>query len=128
MDLRALKQELADAKYAVLDDDKAAKLLNQTEAIIDRESITGGELAASVVRSELSLMDADEQTYVLALFGAGAMPLTPNLKSELGELFPQQSQSRKNVVTILKRTGNRSEELGLGRVTPSDVAKARKLP
>jgi len=56
------------------------------------------------------------------------LPLTVTVKQELGAIFPAGSQTRTNLIALLKRDGSRADELGLGHVTPSHVADARRLP
>jgi hypothetical protein len=132
MDLAALKAELlaghpVTGPYSA-DDAVAADQLNAVNRQPDRETLSGGMIAASVVRSELAgLTAAADRDYVRTLMQAGEMPLTQTLKQELGAIFGAGSQTRANLIALLKRTGSRAEELGLGTVTPSHVADARRL-
>lgn len=132
MDMAALKNELAqdplNRGYAGMDDVQAADSLNASGRDVDRDSVTGGEIAASLVRSELAAISAAERAYVFALLSCQAIPLTANFKTELGAVFGPGSATRANVLTLLKRTGSRAEELGLGHVTTSHVADARRPP
>lgn len=130
MDHAALKAEIVnDPEQLGYNDDDAfcAKLLTVTTRTVDRDSVTGGEIAASVVPSEMAA-DAAVRAYVTMLAAAGSLPLTDNLKAQLKTAFPQGTSSRANLLAILRTSGSRAQELGLGGVTPSDVAKARKLP
>lgn len=132
MDLVALKNELtADPLgkgYAAMNDEQAADSLNANGRLVDRTSITGGEIAASLVRAELAALTAGEQNYVRALLCADSIPLTANFKTEIAAVFGAGSATRANLIALLKRPGSRAHELGLGTVTPSDVANARRLP
>jgi hypothetical protein len=133
MDLTALKTELTDDPlargYAGMNDEQSAVSLNIADRQPNRESLTGGMIAASVVRAELAaLLSIDDKNYVLGLMSAGDMPLTANLKAELGGIFGVGTATRANLIALLKRPGSRAEELGLGFVTPSHVADARRLP
>ena len=132
LDLQALKTEVSTDPlgngYSAMDDSQIADSLNAPGRVVDRDSVTGGEIAASSVRTELAALSNAEQTYVRGLWAAGTMPLTANLRSELGGIFPAGSQTRANLVALLRRTGSRAEELGIGRVTASDVANAKRLP
>lgn len=132
MDLQVLKTELTTDPlgrgYAGMSDEQAATSLNTANRQPFRETLTGGMIAASVVLSELAALTPENQNYVIALFGAGEMPLTDNLKSELSAVFPNPSNTRTNLIALLKRPGSRAEELRLGTVTTSNVADAKRLP
>jgi hypothetical protein len=132
MNLTALKTELTDDPlargYAGMNDEQSAVSLNTADRQPNRESLTGGMFAASVVRTEVAaLASADDKDYVWALMSAGDMPLTANLTSELKGIFGAGTATRANLIALLKRPGSRAEELGLGFVTPSHVADARRL-
>lgn len=131
MDLQALNDELTTDPlgfgYSTMGDVKASDRLNQPERDVDRDSVTGGEIAASLVKSEVAALTVGEREYVFSLLASDSIPLTDNFKSVLGGLFPGGSSTRANLLAILKRTGSRAEELGLERVTPSHVADARRL-
>lgn len=133
MNLQALKSELTTdplgRNYAGMGDEAAAVSLNAADRQPDQETLTGGMIAASVVRSELAALSAAaDRDYVRTLMQAGEMPLTATLKSELGAIFGAGTGTRSNLLALLKRPGSRAEELGLGHVTASDVANARRLP
>lgn len=132
MDLAALKTELdaghPDTGAYSADDVEAAEQLNAKNRTPDRDSLQSGELIASIVGTEYAALSNIEKDYVRLVAMAEILPLTQTLKSQLGTLFPAQSQTRANLRSLLKRTGSRAEELGLGFVTPSHVADARRLP
>lgn len=133
MDLGQLKQEIttdpASLGYAGKDDEQIADLLNRPTRTAPRESVDGGTLAASIVFSEYAALTAPQRQYVDMVVTAGTLPWTANLKQQLGALFAAGTQTRQNLVALQTRTGaSRGEELGLGRVTPSDVADAKRLP
>ena len=132
MDLQALKTELSaghpDTGAYSPDDVLAAEQLNIHNRTPDRDSLTGGELIASLVGSEYAALGATAKEYINLIATAQTLPLTQTLKSQLGTLFPQGSTTRANLIALMKRPGSRAEELGLGFVTPSNVADARRLP
>lgn len=113
--------------YAAMDDPAVAASLNKPDRQPNRETLTGGMLAASVVRSEFDALSAAVKTYVQTLIGAGEMPVTQQLRTELAAVFGAATTTRANLLALLKRTGTRAEELDLGSVTPSDVADSRRL-
>lgn len=131
MNLQTLKTELTTDPiargYAAMSDEQAAESLNTQNRQPDRESLTGGMIAASVVRTELAALTAADQNYVRALLPCGDIPLTATIKTELGNIFGAATTTRANLLALLKRTGSRAEELRLGTVTPSNVADARRL-
>ena len=127
MDLAKLKTEIADAKYSGMGDEQIADAINAATAQVDREVLTGGEIAACVVVSELLSLPAAVQQYVVGLFGAASIPLTTRFKQQIGGVFGAGTTTRANLIALNKRTGTRGEEIGLGRVTPSNVAEARKV-
>lgn len=131
MDLLVLKNELTNDPlargYSEMSDEQAAISLNTLDRNPNRTDLTGGMLAASIVRSELSALTNPDQNYVRSLLPVASMPLTNTLKAELNNIFPSGTQTRANVINLLKRPGSRAEELDLGFVTPSNVADARRL-
>lgn len=129
--LQALKDELTldplSRGYSAMSDEQAAASLNAPGRDVDRDSITGGEIAASVVFTELNALQAAQQNYVRALFACASIPLTTNFKQQIGGLFAQNTATRANLLALNRRGGSRAEELGLGHVSPSDVADAKRL-
>lgn len=130
MDLIALKTEITTDPvalgYAGKTDEAIADLLNRQNRTPNRDSISGGMIAANVIKSEYAALSAADKAYFNMLIPAVDMPLTTTLKTELAALFPAGSATRTNLAAAVKRTGSRAEELGLGRVTPSDVADAKR--
>lgn len=128
MNLQALKTELSEARYRNMSDEQVADSLNVSDRPVNADSLQSGMLVASIVRAEFSALSPADKDYVRLIAMAETMPITATLKTELGSIFPANSQTRTNLVSLLKRTGSRAEELGLGIVTPSHVADAKRLP
>lgn len=132
MDLQALKTELlaghpSTGAYSA-DDEVAASQLNAPNRSPNRESTDAGTLIASIVRAEYDALLAANKTYLNAVLSvAGSIPLTTTFKQNLGGIFANGTQSRANFLALQNRPGSRAEELGLGNVTPSHVAEARRL-
>lgn len=114
--------------YAAMGDEAAADRINVADRQPNRETLESGLLVASIVRAEYTPLAAAEKDYLRLVAMAQQLPLTDTVKAELGAIFPAGSTTRANLVALLKRPGTRGEELGLGHVTASDVAKARALP
>ena len=132
MDLAALKTELTTDPlgrgYAAMSDVEASESLNTRNRQPNRESLTGGEIASAVDAGELIALGTSQENYVMSLFGCDSIPVTQNFKQNLAGLFGAATETRANLLAIFQRTGSRAEELGLGNVTPSHVADARRLP
>lgn len=131
MDLNVLKAELlaghpTTGPYSS-NNEVAAEQLNVPNRQPNREDLNAGSLIASIVRSEYTALNAAEKDYLRLIAMAQTMPLTATLRNELDSIFPTTSATRANLRALLKRSGSRAEELGLGRVTASDVADARRL-
>lgn len=129
MDLVALKKEIQDDTlgrgYAGMSHEQIAESLsNVRDRQPGRETLDAGLLVASIVRSEYAALGAGEKDYIRLIAAVGSLPLTKEVRQELSDIFPQGSETRKNLRALLKRQGSRAEELGLGSVTPSDVARA----
>lgn len=131
MNLAQLKSELttdpAGLGLAALGDDAAAVALTAETRQIFRETVSGGLIVSSVAKSDFATLSAADKAYLQLLAVCPDIPLTAQLKTDLSALFPAGSATRTNLVAATKRTGSRADELGLGRVTASDVANARKL-
>jgi hypothetical protein len=133
MDLIALKTELTTDPigrgYASKNDEQAAATFSIMDRQPNRETLESGLLVAAIVRSEFAALVAGDKQYVQMVATAPTMPLTATLKTELGAIFPAGSATRANLVALMKRPGNRAEELNLGGIpTTSEVANARRLP
>lgn len=132
MNLQALKSELDSDPlglgYAAMSDVEAADSLNAPTREPNRDSISGGELAAAIDFAEYAALGtAIHRQYLQLLTAAPELPVKGPLRSTLAGFFPQNSATRQNIAALLKQTGSRAQELGLGVVTPSHVADARRL-
>lgn len=128
MDLVALKAEITDDPlaigYAEKSHEDIARLLNRPSRSIDSESLSSGVLVSCLDRAEFAALSASDKTYLNLFVTAGSVPMTAEVRQTLRALFPVGSNTRKNINAATKRDGSRAEELGLGRVTESDVADA----
>lgn len=131
MDLQSLKDELINDPlsrgYAAMDDVQAANSLNAPDRQPNRESLTSDQLMGALDENEYNALVARGKKYWDLLVTAGGIPLTTIVKQQLSTLFPDPSNTRTNLLALLKRVGSRAEELGLGSVTSSNVADARRL-
>lgn len=131
MDLVALKTELdtdpLGRGYSAMTDEQAADSLNAPVRDVDRVEFSGGMLAACITPADWTALSNGGKEAVKLYCAAGPMPMTSNLKAVLAGLFGAGTQTRTNLIALMKRGGSRAEELGLGRVTPSNVADARRL-
>lgn len=110
-------------------DEEAAVSLSTPNRQADRETLDAGLLIASIVSAEYVALTATQKDYVRLVAMAQTLPLTANLKAELAAIFGAGTQTRANLVALMKRPGSRADELKLGgHPTPSDVANAKRLP
>lgn len=128
MDLVALKNEIQNDPqsigYSGKSHEDIAKLLNRPVRNVDRDTISGGQIAACLVKADWTALSAADKNYLQVFIAAQDMPLTIQLKNELGGLFGVGTGTRTNLLAMLKQSGSRAKELGLGSVTTSDVADA----
>lgn len=130
MDLTALKTEITSDPeaigYAAENGDHVgiARLLNRPQRTIDAEMINGGVLVSCVDKTEFATLTAADKAYLNLFVTAGDVPVTANVRQALRALFPAQSETRGRINAATRRSGSRAGELGLGRVTESDVADA----
>lgn len=132
INLQALKDELTNDPlargYAGMDDVQVADSLAVQDRQPNRETLTASMLMGALDEGEYNSLVARGKTYWGLLIQAQTVPLTDIVKTTLSALFPNPSTTRTNLLALLKRTGTRAEELGLGgQPTPSDVANARRL-
>lgn len=133
MDLVALKAEIVaghptTGAYSA-NDEIAASQINAPNRTPGRETTDAGTLLAAIVRAEYDALSAASKAYInVVLATSGAIPMTATLKANLGGVFAVGTQSRTNFLALQTRPGSRAEELGLGFVTPSNIADARRLP
>lgn len=131
MDLAKLKTEITTDPlgrgYAGMDDDAIAASLAVRDRQADRETLDAETLMGALDEAEYNALAARGKTYWGLLVQAGSVPLTAIVKTQLSALFPNPSNTRTNVIALLKRTGSRAEELNLGgQPTASDVANAKR--
>lgn len=130
MDLAALKTEITNDPAAIGyaaakgDHDAIAKLLNREQRTIDAETLSSGLLVSCIDRAEFAALPAADKQYLNLFVTAGDVPMSQNVRQALRALFPANSETRTKINQATRRTGSRAEELGLGRVTESDVADA----
>lgn len=128
MDLIALKNEIQNDPtsrgYSGKTHEEIAELINRPVRNVDRSEISGGQIAACLVKADWTALSAADKNYLQVFISAQDMPLTVQLKNEFGGLFGIGTQTRVNLLAMLKRSGSRAEELQLGSVTTSDVANA----
>lgn len=131
MDLAALKSELDNDPeaigYSAMSDVEAAEALNARDREADADTLQAGDLVASLGPDDWVELAAEQKQYLQLLVTAGSCPLTAVVKSTLAGMFPAQSQTRRNLLRIMRQEASRAKQLSLGRVTPSDVADARRL-
>lgn len=132
MDLAALKAELDNDPlgrgYSGMDDVEAAESLNQRDRNPPRESVDAGLLMGALVESEYNDLPARGKAYFGLLVAAGTIDVTDTLKTQILAMFGAGTATRTNLIAAFTRPGSRAEELDLGRVTPSTIADARRLP
>lgn len=125
--LQTLRTEIDLPAYSGMDDERVARALNATGVQVDRDSLTGGDIASCVKLSELGALTAGQQTYVIALFACGSITVSETFRQQMAGLFGQGTDTRANLLALFKRDGSRAQQLGLPTVTPSDVADSRRL-
>lgn len=128
MDLVALKTELttdpAGLGYAGKSHEDQSILINKPQRTIDAEAINGGVLVSCLDKTEFTALSASDKAYLNLFVTAGDVPMSANVRQALRALFPAGSETRNRINAATRRNGSRAEELGLGRVTESDVADA----
>lgn len=131
MDLQALKTEItADPLargYSAMTDEQVAESLNKEDRQPNRDTLDSGRFVGSIVAADYAALTADQRDRVRLLATPALLFVSTHIRQELGGMFPANSPTRANLIAALKRSGSRGEELGLGRVTPSNVADARRL-
>jgi len=130
MDLVALKTELtsdpAGLGYAGKSHEDQAILINKPQRTIDVGLINGGVLVSCLDKTEFAALAAADKAYLNLFVTAGDVPMSANVRQALRALFPAGSETRNRINAATRRNGSRAEELGLGRVTESDVADSLK--
>lgn len=132
MNLADLKSEIEndplDRGYAGMSDVEVADSLNERTREADADALHGGDLVAALDQAEWEQLGSGQKQYLQLIVSAGSSPLTAAIRNSLREMFPTQSQTRRNLLRLMRQEASRGMELGLGRnITPSDVANARRL-
>ena len=148
MDYQALKAEIdSQTEWRNLTHAEIADLLN---AVSSEHSVSRGVIASHEVFERFNateyaaiINDAQkpaQQRGLTHLLSMGTLnPNDPNVAALVTFIFGANSQTLKNLVgnaqadelwrgsDVRKQPASRAQELGLGRVTPSDVAVAGRL-
>lgn len=131
MDLQELKTEIttdpAGIGYDGKTDAECFELMSAGGRAVDRTTITAGDLMSALVEDDYSALTERWKSYFDLLVLAGEVKLTATVKSQLRTMFSGKP-TKDNLVAEFQQDGSRAQELGFGRVTPSQIAKARKLP
>jgi hypothetical protein len=126
--LASLKTELTNDPqvigYAGKSHDEIARLINRPSRTLDAETLSSGMLVGCIDRVEFAALPAADKQYLNLFVTAGDVPMSNNVRQALRALFPAGSDTRAKINQATRRSGSRAEELGLGRVTESDVADA----
>lgn len=135
MDLVALKSELTTDPlargYSGLGDEAAANNLNTVNRTRERPTVTGAQIYNALDPAEFTALSAANQTKVRDIFGLGGdidVRTGRNARVVLLSLFGAATATRAALAALVQEPCSRAVELGLGTVTPSDVADARRLP
>jgi hypothetical protein len=75
-------------------DEAAADSLNTPDRQPNRETLDSGLLVASIVASEYIALTANQRSYLTLVAAAQSLPLTANLKAELGAIFGAGTATR----------------------------------
>lgn len=131
MDLQALKTEITTDSlgrgYSNMTDEQVSDSLNKQDRQPNRETLDSGRFVGAIVAADYAGLTADQRDRVRLLATPSLLFITPHIRQELRDMFPANSATRTNLRAALMQTGSRADELGMGRVTPSDVANARRL-
>ena len=115
--------------YAGKSNAEIAALLNAETQEIARTSITAAQLWENTVLSEYAALGAAQRDAYWGLCSLDSIDVAAgtNSRSALAQLFPQGSTTRAALMALLQTPVMRSRAavLGLGRVKPGHVAKAR---
>lgn len=135
MDLVALKSELTNGHPGTgpysSDNETAANQLNVVNRTRSKATLRGSDIYNALVPAEFTALQAAQQARVRDIFHLGdSIDVGPdsNVRSVLLSVFNGGSQTRANLIAAATEPASRANELGLGFVTPSDVADARRLP
>lgn len=139
MNLQTLKTEItndpAGLGYAGKDDAQTADLMNAPGTPgpnfnADRAQISGAELACAIDVTEFGNLTANQRQYVSMVCSAAGTLTAANVKAAFGSIFTVGGSplSRAAILALFPRTLSRAEKVLGEKVTPSNVADARRLP
>lgn len=133
MDLRALKTEITSDPvgigYAGKPDAEVAALLNEPlRPNLNRESLTPSEFVQAIDPAEFFALTQAQRDWIALVASTEDIFPIGNVRAGLITVFPAGTSTRAALLALLRETGSRARELGFGRVTPSQVADARRLP
>jgi hypothetical protein len=139
MNLATLKTEItndpAALGYAGKDDAQVADLMNAPGTPgpnfnADRAQISGAELACAIDATEFGALSANARQYVSMVCSAAGTLTAANVKAAFGGIFSPAAApiSRAAILALFPRTLSRAEKVLGEKVTPSNVADARRLP
>lgn len=129
--LQAIKTELTtdplNRGYASLDDEQAARAFSRPDRTVDREQLPSGVLVSCLDKADFAALAAADRTYLNLFVSASDVPITAAVKQVLAGMFAAGTTTRANIVQAMQRSGSRAIELGLGNVTASDIADAKRI-
>ncbi len=150
IDLAALKDEIDTnpvsmpyPPFVPANDAAIADVLNNADGTnartVPEESVESGRLRAATTFDAFDGLTASEETWFRWLTSSGEITVTDDILANLAGIggtskwaVADRPTMEPRMAELMQRPGSRAEEirdvLGVGSVTPSDVANARQLP
>lgn len=110
--------------YIGLPHDQIADLINKPQRTVNRDTFSGGLLASCIDPVEHAALTAPQKAWLSMLTAAGELTLFASLKSDIQSVLATATKSLAKFKNNITRSASRGEELGIGRVSASEVADA----
>lgn len=114
--------------YSTMDDRQAAESLNTRDRVVDNtRMLSGSEVLNRVVISEYNALANADKTLLWNILHLSEINPWGKEANLLTGIFGSGSQTMANLRQIRRHTVSRAFELGLPRVYPRDVNRARSI-
>ncbi len=123
-----LDTDPATKNYTPMSNSDASAAMNARDQIVDRDLIPGWAVLEATVPAEWSALSAGEKVRYELLIATGEIKLSgANTRAWIVTMFGVGTQTRANFVALQDETTSRSEIIGVGKTTGTDIAEARGL-
>ena len=123
--IHELTDDPLERGYSIMNDQAVVVDLLSTYRTEIVPTITGNDLAEAIVPSEYNGLTDVQKALLQSFWAIDSIRTTGNVKTQLFSMFGGGTAPRAALIALATKPQSRAAELGLGRVKPGYIGKAR---